>query len=109
MGTLLAKLLHKLVLQCIPAKLAKLGLSLGNCPVSRYNFGRSHVNEAVDELEVIKHCSIKTLHVDEADPRPVHDRAPHVDWHHIGSSPSRSADARPVHVLLVYVMYFFTL
>jgi hypothetical protein len=99
MGTLLAKLLHKLVLQCIPAKLAKLGLSLGNCPVSRYNFGRSHVNEAVDELEVIKHCSIKTLHVDEADPRPVH----------IGSSPSRSADARPVHVLLVYVMYFFTL
>jgi hypothetical protein len=55
-------------------------------------------------LEVIKHCSIKTLHVDEADSRPVHDCVPHVDWHHIGSSPSRSTDARPVHVLLVYVM-----
>ena len=46
------------------------------------------------------------LDVDDAEPRPVHDRVPHVDRHHIGSSPD---GARPVHDLLVYVMNFFTL
>jgi len=35
-----------------------------------------------------------TLQIREADPRPVHDRVPHVDRHHIGPSPD---GARPVH------------
>ena len=35
-----------------------------------------------------------SLHVDGADPRPVHDRVPHMDRHHIRSSPD---GARPVH------------
>ena len=34
------------------------------------------------------------LDVDDAEPRPVHDRVPHVDRNHIGSSPD---GARPVH------------
>ena len=47
-----------------------------------------------------------SLDVDDADPRPVHDRVPHVDRHHVGSSPD---GARPVHEWIVYIMNFFTL
>jgi hypothetical protein len=47
--------------------------------------------------------NLQALYVYEANPRPVHDRVLHVDWHHIGSSPD---GARPVHILLVYVIYF---
>jgi hypothetical protein len=50
--------------------------------------------------------SAPAMDVDDADPRPVHDRVPHVDRHHIGSSPD---GARPVHEWIVYIMNFFTL
>ena len=51
--------------------------------------------------------SEEPLYVDEADPRPVQDCVPHVDRHHIRSSPDGARlvhewihDARPVHIYL---------
>ena len=51
-------------------------------------------NKGSDEMWTYDTQGRITLHVDDAEPRPVHDRVPHVDRHHIGSSPD---GARPVH------------
>ncbi len=47
-----------------------------------------------DMERVLEEDSFSALYVDEADPRPAHDCVPHVDRHHIGSSPD---GARPEH------------
>ena len=46
------------------------------------------------ELQYDDEQESDALDVDDAEPRPVHDRVPHVDRNHIGSSPD---GARPVH------------
>ena len=51
-------------------------------------------NKGSDEMWTYDTQGRITLHVNDAEPRPVHDRVPHVDRHHIGSSPD---GARPVH------------
>jgi hypothetical protein len=51
-------------------------------------------SEKIDWKVTVLQINQRTLDVDDADPRPVHDRVPHVDRHHIGSSPD---GARPVH------------